>query len=54
MKELNNYELSHINGGEKVSYYRKAGNYIGEFLGVTAAVAIFVADATVDVLKTIL
>ena len=38
MKELNNYELFHINGGKKESYFRKAGNYVGEFLGFTAAV----------------
>jgi hypothetical protein len=53
MKELTNFELIHTNGGE-VSFARKAGRAFGEFLGVTAAVVIFVADATVDVIKSVL
>ncbi|MCH7399037.1 bacteriocin [Belliella sp. DSM 107340] len=54
MKELTNFELIQINGGEEISMYRKAGRAFGEFLGVTAAAAIFVADGLKDVLQTIL
>lgn len=53
MKELTKTELIQTYGGE-ISLARKAGRAFGEFLGVTFAVAIFVADVTVDVIKTVL
>ncbi|AFL84782.1 hypothetical protein Belba_2216 [Belliella baltica DSM 15883] len=54
MKDLTNFELINLNGGEDVSFARKAGRIAGELLAVTAAWTIFVADATVDVIKTVL
>jgi hypothetical protein len=51
MKELTDFELLHINGGE-VSNARKAGRAFGEFLGLCTAVAIFIADAAVDLFKS--
>lgn len=52
MKELNNFELISINGGE-VSFAKKAGYFAAEFVAVTAACVVWVADCTVDVIKTI-
>lgn len=53
MKELKNYELFNISGGKKESYFRKAGNYVGEFLGVTAAVVTAVLES-IGPIKSIL
>lgn len=55
MKELSNFELVHINGGaDDVSAARKAGRVFGDFLGYCAAVAVYVSDIAVDVVKAVL
>jgi hypothetical protein len=51
MKELSKIELIEIVGGE-VSPARKAGRAVGDFLAYCTAVAIYVADTAVDVIKT--
>lgn len=51
MKELSKLELIEIVGGE-VSPARKAGRAVGDFLAYCTAVAIYVADTAVDVIKT--
>lgn len=53
MKELSNFELVHISGGE-VSTARSAGQAFGDFMAYCTAVAIYIADTAVDVAKAIL
>lgn len=52
MKELYDFELCNINGGE-VSNARKAGRAFGDFLAYCTAWAVYAADATVDVIKSL-
>ncbi len=52
MKELTRFELIQINGGE-ISLARKAGQAFGDTLGWLTAGAIFLADAAVDVWKSL-
>lgn len=51
MKELSKHELIQINGGQ-VSTAREAGRAFGDFLAYCTVVAIFVADAAKDAIKT--
>lgn len=53
MKELTNFELVHINGGEEISTARKAGRMFGDFLGYCAAVVVYVSDMAYDAVKTL-
>lgn len=53
MKELTNFELVHINGGEEISTARKAGRLFGDFLGYCAAVVVYVSDMAYDAVKTL-
>lgn len=52
MKELTHFELININGGE-ISFSRKAGRFAAEFVAVTVACTVWIADCAVDVIKTI-
>jgi len=54
MKELSNFELITINGGEEVSSARKLGQTVGDFLGYCTAQVLHVCDIAVDVIKTVL